>query len=247
MSGPVFTPTPISPRSDLADITNALNSPFRRHSVDPPIDTTVPPPHLFGKDWILEGYWYLETFPYLSTIRKVQYNLSKQGVTQNNLNQLSLALSQKSTSKSQDNFAMAVTPRNHVSSNDPQRLINMHLLRCACLLSVDDPVQALTDADNAFQIAQILNGDLNLRYQLESKCQLYRGLCFQKIGMERKARIALTRGALWAGTKGWRVRMNEWRRAWRQEAVEVKDYVDERWNSEVGEEARAYWAGLSEK
>ena len=41
--------------------------------------------------------------------------------------------------------------------------------------------------------------------------------------------------------------MNEWRRAWRQEAVEVEDYVDERWNSEVGEEARAYWAGLSEK
>jgi hypothetical protein len=247
MDGPIFTPTPISPRSDLADITNALNSPVRRQSVDPPKATTVPPPHLFGKDWILEGYWHLEFFPYFSTIRKTQHDLFRQGVTQNNLNQLSLALSQKIPSKSQFKFPMALTLGNRVSSYDPQQLINMHLLRCACLLSVDDPVQALTDADNAFQIAQILNGDLNLRYQLESKCQLYRGLCFQKIGMERKARIALTRGALWAGTKGWRVRLNEWRRAWRQEAVEVEDYVDERWNSEVGEEARAYWAGLSEK
>jgi hypothetical protein len=77
--------------------------------------------------------------------------------------------------------------------------INLHLLRCAVKLAFGNPEQGLQDATTALKLATE-----NEIYHMQSKAQLYRGLCFKEMKAWRKARDCFV---LAANVRGWAERV----------------------------------------
>lgn len=73
---------------------------------------------------------------------------------------------------------------------DATRKINHHLLRSCALLANNEPDQALEEATYALYLAEARK-----IYHLQSKSQLYRGLCLMELERWEEASAAFTRAA----------------------------------------------------
>ena len=84
---------------------------------------------------------------------------------------------------------------------DAIRKVNHHILRACALLAHDEFDEALAEADFALYIAEARK-----IYHLQSKSQLYRGLCLMKLQRWEEASAAFTRAA---NVRGWAERVAE--------------------------------------
>jgi tetratricopeptide (TPR) repeat protein len=81
------------------------------------------------------------------------------------------------------------------------RKMNHHLLRSCALLAHEEPDEALEEADYALYLAEA-----RAVYHLQSKSQLYRGLCLMELERWEEASAAFTRAA---NVRGWGARIAE--------------------------------------
>ena len=84
---------------------------------------------------------------------------------------------------------------------DATRKVNHHILRACALLAHDELDEALAEADFALYVAQARK-----IYHMQSKSQLYRGLCLMELQRWEEASAAFTRAA---NVRGWAVRIAE--------------------------------------
>lgn len=73
--------------------------------------------------------------------------------------------------------------------------VNLHLIRCCALLADSQVIPALSAATSAFQLAEASHV-----FDEICKAQLYRGICFMRLGRWREAKESLVRAA---NVKGW--------------------------------------------
>lgn len=95
-------------------------------------------------------------------------------------------------------MAVSETP---ITLTDAIRKMNHHLLRSCALLAHDEPDEALEEADFALYLAEARKV-----YHLQSKSQLYRGLCLMQLERWEEASAAFTRAA---NVRGWAERIAE--------------------------------------
>ena len=77
-----------------------------------------------------------------------------------------------------------------ITIDDATRKINHHLLRSCALLANNEPHEALEEANYALYLAEARK-----IYHLQSKSQLYRGLCLMELEGWKEASAAFTRAA----------------------------------------------------
>ncbi|KAF8857371.1 hypothetical protein BDZ45DRAFT_563096, partial [Acephala macrosclerotiorum] len=78
-----------------------------------------------------------------------------------------------------------------------RQAINLHILRAQCFLALEEPLNALQQANYAVQIAL----DYNV-VKLQSKAQLCRAKCLIEVGRWEEAKSALVRAASIRDKKG---------------------------------------------
>ena len=101
-----------------------------------------------------------------------------------------------------------------ITITDAIRKMNHHLLRSCALLADDKPDEALEEADFALYLAEARK-----IYHLQSKSQLYRGLCLMELERWEEASAAFTRAA---NVRGWAVRIAELKIEAEQKIIEVE-------------------------
>lgn len=99
------------------------------------------------------------------------------------------------------------------STADTTGRVNYHLMRSYALLTCDQSDEGLEEADSAFLIAEARK-----IYYLQSKSQLYRGLCLMKLERWRDASAAFTRAA---NVRGWAQRVAELKMEAERKLIEV--------------------------
>ena len=99
------------------------------------------------------------------------------------------------------------------STADTTGRVNYHLMRSYALLTCDQSDEGLEEADSAFLIAEARK-----IYYLQSKSQLYRGLCLMKLERWRDVSAAFTRAA---NVRGWAQRVAELKMKAERKLIEV--------------------------
>ncbi|CZR60643.1 uncharacterized protein PAC_10539 [Phialocephala subalpina] len=114
----------------------------------------------------------------------------------------------------------------------PRQAINFHILRAQCLLSLDNPHNALQQADNAVKIAANYNV-----IALEPKAQLCRAKCLMKVERWEEAKLTLVRAASIRDKEG---EVEELGRVCEYQ-LEIEKYtvdIEKHWRAILEEEAR---------
>lgn len=96
----------------------------------------------------------------------------------------------KQTTKKQVRFILPV-------EIPPSRAISLHILRAQCFLALEEPLNALQQANHAIKIALHYNV-----VKLQPKAQLCRAKCLIEVGRWEEAKSALVRAASIRDNKG---------------------------------------------
>jgi hypothetical protein len=144
--------------------------------------------------WIMDRTWHVDESP--THLSKAEARFSRQDF-QAGLITLDAVLA---TSTKTPGFRKSLLKK-RIPMGDFSQRINGYLLRSCALLAAGDPRQGLQSADTALRLAGEIT--LNERYSyMQSKSQLYRGLCLMELKRWGEASAAFTRAASIADWKG---------------------------------------------